>query len=119
MTTDIDSGPIAQSPTDPLHIDGKAHLDEVISEYDVVLVDFFAEWCGPCKILEPVLDDLADSTGATIAKVDVEQHPQLASAFGVRGVPTLALFADGEQVNQHTGGLPRDRLETLIEQYTE
>ena len=119
MTTDIDSGPIEYSPTDPLYIDGKDHLDDVIAEHDVVLVDFFAEWCGPCKMLEPVLDDLAGTTDATIAKVDVDQHPQLAGAFGVRGVPTLILFADGEQVEQHTGALPADRLQTLIENYSE
>ena len=119
MTTNIDSGPAEHSPTDPLHIRGKDHLDDIVAEHGVVLVDFFAEWCGPCKMLEPVLDDLAGTTDATIAKVDVDQHQHLASTYGVRGVPTLVLFADGEQVEQHTGALPADRLQTLIENYTE
>ncbi|ADD07188.1 thioredoxin (plasmid) [Natrialba magadii ATCC 43099] len=119
MTTDTDSGSTPQSPTEPLYIDGKDHLDDVVTEHDVVLVDFFADWCGPCKMLEPVLDDLASATDATIAKVDVDQHQQLAGAYGVRGVPTLVLFADGEQVEQHTGALPADRLQTLVENYSE
>ncbi|NGM70702.1 thioredoxin [Natronolimnobius sp. AArcel1] len=119
MTTDVNSGSTPQSPVEPLHIDGKDHLDEVVASHDVVLVDFFAEWCGPCKMLEPVLDDLARKTEGTIAKVDVDQHPQLASAYGVRGVPTLILYVDGEQVEQHTGALPADRLQTLIETHSE
>jgi thioredoxin 1 len=70
-------------------------------------------------MLNPVLEQLASTTEAVIAKVDVDEHQQLAGSFGVRGVPTLALFADGEQVEQQSGVLPEDRLRTLIEGYTE
>ena len=119
MATDIESESTNQSPTNPVYIESDSHYDSVVSEHDVVLVDFFADWCGPCKMIEPILEDLAAETAATIAKVDVDQHQQLAGSFGVRGVPTLLLYADGEQVEQHTGALPADRLRTLIERYTE
>ena len=119
MATDIESESTNRSPTTPLYIESDSHYDSVVSEHDVVLVDFFADWCGPCKMIEPILEDLAAETAATIAKVDVDQHQQLAGSFGVRGVPTLLLYADGEQAEQHTGALPADRLRTLIERYTE
>ncbi|MCU4744569.1 thioredoxin [Natronoglomus mannanivorans] len=119
MATDAHSGSPDRSIDDPLHIESANHLENVVSDHDVVLVDFFATWCGPCQMLEPVLEGLAGETEAVIAKVDVDEHPQLAGAYGVRGVPTLALFANGEQAEQHTGALPADRLRNLIEGYTE
>ena len=118
MATDAPSGS-GQSIDEPLHVESADHFESVTSDYDVVLVDFYADWCGPCKMLEPVLEGLAGETDAVIAKVDVDQHQQLAGSFGVRGVPTLVLFADGEQVEQHTGVLPADRLRNLIDGYTE
>ncbi|SDK92645.1 thioredoxin [Natronorubrum texcoconense] len=119
MTVDAYSDSPERSIDEPIHIDGKRHLDEIVDEHDVVLVDFFATWCGPCQMLEPVLDGLAAETDAVIAKVDVDEHQQLAGAYGVRGVPTLALFANGEQAERYTGALPADRLRDLIEGYTE
>ncbi|MDJ1434558.1 thioredoxin [Halostagnicola sp. A-GB9-2] len=119
MTTDAYTGSADNPIDEPLHVESTAHLDEIVDEHDVVLVDFFATWCGPCQMLEPVLENLASETDGVIAKVDVDQHQQLAGSYGVRGVPTLALFADGEQVEQHTGALPADRLRELIDKYTE
>ncbi|WP_090377856.1 thioredoxin [Natronobacterium texcoconense] len=117
MATDAHSG--SSSRNEPLHVDGEDHLDDVVAEHDVVLVDFYADWCGPCQMLEPVLETLADETEATIAKVDVDEHQLLAGEYGVRGVPTILLFADGEQVEQHVGVLPEERLRNLISEYTE
>lgn len=119
MATDAHGGASGQSIDEPLHVEGEGHLEDITAEYDVVLVDFYADWCGPCQMLEPVLEGLAEETTAVIAKVDVDEHQQLAGAYGVRSVPTLALFANGEQVEQHTGALPEDRLRGLIEGYTE
>ncbi|UHQ99031.1 thioredoxin (plasmid) [Natrinema zhouii] len=118
MATDA-RGAFGESLDEPIHIDGRSHLEDVTTAHDVVLVDFYADWCGPCQMLNPVLEQLADTTEAVIAKVDVDEHQQLAGSFGVRGVPTLALFADGEQVEQQSGALPEDRLRSLIERYTE
>ncbi|WP_222913129.1 thioredoxin [Natrinema sp. SYSU A 869] len=119
MATDAHGGASGQSIDEPLHIESENHLEDVVDDHGVVLVDFHADWCGPCQMLEPVLEGLADETEAVIAKVDVDEHQQLAGAYGVRSVPTLVLFADGEQVEQHTGVLPADRLRSLIEGYTE
>ncbi|QLK27184.1 thioredoxin [Natrinema zhouii] len=118
MTTDAHSGSAEASIDEPLFIESEGHLDDVVAEHEVVLVDFYADWCGPCQMLEPVLEELADETAAVIAKIDVDEHQQLAEAYGVRGVPTLALFADGDQVEQYTGALPADRLRDLLEGYT-
>ena len=71
----------------------------------VTLVDFWAPWCGPCKMQIPILDQVAEKTGdkATIAKVNVDDYPAPAAQFGVRGIPTLILFKDGEVVQQFVG----------------
>ncbi len=119
MATDAYSESNDDPIDEPIHAEGGDHLETIVDEHDVVLVDFYADWCGPCKMLEPILEELARKTEGVIAKVDVDEHQQLAGAYGVRGVPTLVLFADGEQVEQHTGALPADRLRDLIEGYTE
>ncbi|AFZ71892.1 thioredoxin [Natronobacterium gregoryi] len=119
MATDAHSGTNGTPADEPLYVDGEQHLDDVVTDHDVVLVDFYADWCGPCQMLEPVLETLAEETDAVIAKVDVDEHQLLAGDYGVRGVPTILLFADGEQVEQHVGVLPEDRLRGLIDEYTE
>ena len=106
------------SPDEPIHIDGQGELDDLVTKGDVVLTDFYADWCGPCKMLEPVVEKLAADTEATVAKVDVDANQQLARAYGVRGVPTLVLFADGEQVEEVVGVQSEEQLRSLIEAYT-
>ncbi|WP_436924981.1 thioredoxin [Halosimplex amylolyticum] len=118
MTADTASE-ASSTPTDPVHIDGQDELDEFVADNDVVLTDFYADWCGPCKMLEPVVDSLATETDAAVAKVDVDANQPLAGAYGVRGVPTLVLFADGEQVEEVVGVQGEDQLRSLIERYTE
>jgi thioredoxin 1 len=78
---------------------------EVLSSTQPVLVDFWAEWCGPCKMLGPVLDELAtEYTGkARIAKVNIDDHQDLAAQFGIRAIPTLLLFKGGQVVEQVVG----------------
>ncbi|SFC09316.1 thioredoxin [Halobiforma haloterrestris] len=106
------------APEEPIHIEGSDHLDEVVDEYDVVLVDCYADWCGPCQMLEPTIEALAAETDAAVAKVDVDAHQRLAQQLGARGVPTLVLYADGEPVERMVGAQNRGTLEGLIEQHT-
>ena len=77
-----------------------------------VLVDFWAEWCGPCKMIAPLLEDLAaDKTGElTVAKVDVDKNPQAATKYGVRSIPTMMLFKNGRVAATKIGALPKSKL---------
>jgi thioredoxin 1 len=81
-----------------------------------VLVDFWAEWCGPCRMLAPILDQLAgeQAGSATIAKVDIDAHPELAERFGIRAIPTLIVFKDGKPVNTITGVKSKAFLESAL-----
>lgn len=106
------------STDEPIHVDGGDHLRRLVDERPVVLVDFYADWCGPCKMLEPTVEELARETDAVVAKVDIDANQQLASQYQVRGVPTLLLFADGEPVEQVVGVRDKGTLAGLIEQYT-
>ncbi|MFC3478744.1 thioredoxin [Halobacterium litoreum] len=109
----------ATTPNEPTAIDGQPELDEYVANNDVVLADFYADWCGPCQMLEPTVETIAAETDAAVAKVDVDANQQLAAAYGVRGVPTLVLFADGEQAEELVGVQNESQLRTLVERYSE
>ncbi|MCS6981484.1 MAG: thioredoxin [Flavobacteriales bacterium] len=91
-------------------------FSELIRSDKPVLVDFFAEWCGPCKMLKPILEQVKSRLGdsLTIIKVDVDQNPLVASAYHIRGVPTLILFHKGEIVWRQSGVLPAAELESIL-----
>jgi thioredoxin 1 len=119
MATDTAAEAGSGPASEPIRVDGQSQLDDIVAEHGVVLVDFYADWCGPCRMLEPVVETLAAETDATVAKVDVDANQQLAQAYGVRGVPTLVLFADGEQVEEVVGVQGEDQLRSLVGRYTE
>ena len=106
-----------QSPTDPIEITDERHFSTVLSEHSVVLVDCHADWCGPCRMLEPTIDAIAAETAATVAKVDIDARREIAARLGVRSVPTLVLYVDGEPVERLLGVQDRTTLEGLVRKH--
>ncbi|GGN95377.1 MULTISPECIES: thioredoxin [Haloarcula] len=107
-----------ESPSEPVAVDSRAEFSAAVDSHDVVLVDFYADWCGPCQMLEPVVESIAADTRATVTKVDVDANQALASEFGVQGVPTLLLFVDGEPVERLVGMQQKSQLRALVEAYS-
>ncbi|OYZ02662.1 MAG: thioredoxin [Sphingobacteriia bacterium 28-36-52] len=94
-------------------------FNEMIQSDKPVLVDFFAEWCGPCKMMSPILKEVKDSLGdeVSIIKVDVDKNPQAAAAYQVQGVPTLIVFKKGQAVWRQSGVVPKAGLVNILQQF--
>ncbi len=90
---------------------------DVLKASGPVLVDFWAEWCGPCKQIAPSLEEIGSELGdkLTVAKVNIDDNPQTPSKYGVRGIPTLMLFKDGEVASMKVGALPKSKLKEWVE----
>ncbi|MCI8493486.1 MULTISPECIES: thioredoxin [Anaerotruncus] len=100
------------------HFSNDTFQSEVLSGSGPILVDFWAPWCGPCKMLGPVIDGLADelSGKAVVGKVNIDDEPDLAAKYGVVSIPTIILFKDGEEVNRLVGLQSKLTLTQMVEQ---
>jgi thioredoxin 1 len=89
----------------------------VIQSSDLIMVDFWATWCGPCKIVAPVVEELAQEYAGKVnfAKVNTDENPDIASRFNIRGIPTLIFFKDGKVLDQIVGAVPKAQLKTKID----
>lgn len=94
----------------------KSSFQTIIASSPTVLVDFYADWCGPCKTLAPILKDLKEDLGDAIkiVKIDVDKNQPLAAKYQVRGVPTMILYKEGKQVWRQSGVVPKEQLKQVI-----
>ena len=100
-----------------LHIDDSEFEEKIIKGTGAFLVDFWAEWCGPCRQISPILEEIAkDRAGKiTIAKVNIDKNPGTPQKYGVRGIPTLIIFKNGQAVSTKVGSLPKSKLVEWID----
>lgn len=100
-----------------LHVTDSSFEDEVLKSDQAVIVDFWAEWCGPCKMIAPILDDLAEQYKGklTVAKINIDENQSTPQTYGVRGIPTLILFKDGDAVATKVGAASKSQLEAFID----
>jgi thioredoxin 1 len=91
-------------------------FQEVIQNHKIVLVDFWAEWCPPCRVLSPILDELDAQTGddVTIVKVNVDENPELSERFGIMSIPTMKLFREGQEAKSLVGVTPLEELKNWV-----
>ena len=99
------------------HVSDASFEKDVLQSTTPVLVDYWAEWCGPCKMIAPVLEDMAKEYAGrlTVAKLDIDANPEITSQFGIRGIPTLILFKSGKPHAQKVGALSKSQLAAFVD----
>jgi thioredoxin 1 len=93
------------------------NFDEVISSNDLVLVDFWADWCGPCKMLSPILDEIANERGILVGKLNIDENPAKMEEYSVHSIPTMVLFKSGQPIKTIIGAKPKHLLLKELEEW--
>jgi len=98
------------------HLDERNYDEALVAAEGVMMVDFWAAWCGPCRAIGPVLEDLARSSNGTVtlAKVNVDENPGLAARYGIRSIPTILFVKDGKVRDQVVGAVPKSRIQAKL-----
>ena len=109
---------MSQAATEPIQVTDEDHFDELIEANEIALVDYYADWCGPCKMLAPTIDELAAETDAAVLKVDIDKLQELAGAKGVRSVPTIEFYQNGEAADRVVGVQDKDDLLATLDEAT-
>jgi len=101
----------------PLKVSDASFQNDVLNSKKPVVVDFWAEWCGPCKMIAPALEELSNELGekVTVVKINIDENPGVPQKYGVRGVPTLMIFAQGQVAATKVGALPKSKIKEWIE----
>ena len=102
------------------HVNDQNFEAEVLKSSEPVLVDFWAEWCGPCKMMSPVVDEVAGelSGKVKVVKINIDENPNIPTRYGIRGIPTFMVFRDGQLVETKVGGMSKSQLSSWIEKTT-
>ena len=105
----------------PVHVTDEAFEKTVLQSTTPVIVDFWAPWCGPCKMIAPILDKIATEYGekVVVAKVNTDDNPEWAMKYGVQGIPTMLFIADGKIVHRQVGAMPERMLREAVSQFLE
>lgn len=101
----------------PIKVSDSSFQNDVLNSKKPVVVDFWAEWCGPCKMIAPALEELSNELGekVTVAKINIDENPGVPQKYGVRGVPTLMIFSQGQVAATKVGALPKSKIKEWIE----
>ena len=92
-------------------------FDQVVSDNDLILIDFWAEWCGPCKMVSPVLEDISKTTGLLVGKLNVDENPEKSQEYSIQSIPTMVLFKNGKPVHKVQGAMPKHKLLKEFEEW--
>lgn len=100
-----------------IHLTDNSFENTVLKAEGLTLVDFWAEWCGPCKMIAPILEEIAEEYDGrlTVTKINIDEHPETAPKYGIRGIPTLLLFSNGELVATKVGALSKGQLKEFLD----